>query len=432
MAAQDLVKATSSLTKASQCRDDTAILAKAHANWEEYLTPAPMSIAFLGELVFISSKQDFSIKAGGPIGGFKFLKYPDSFRACLLQVCNSGWTAFNEAHKNMDQIRLHTLNVPSYIKTAVSILIQNDDNLVQNLLPDTLDSINNISASCVVLAESVEKKFAYVTDLISEFLETCTSAKQSYGKEVEEIRKMVEYQKMKAQFSSASEKYENSLKKMEEKQRAMAEIRNKLRNSEVQEIDFDTTIKMLAEGLQAMGQLQEKWRKMVQFFQMISNIINTCLKTSLEGFTKTAGNSKLKFGSSLYLQDMIYRQAFEASNIANLVNMISGTYTEISSKYLMDRINSLGRIMALDPKDPNFKAERVALAESCDKAAEEIRACVLKNKELYEKNRKARLEQIENGLKSVLPPASEKETKDVQKIVASGFQRNPVDVDQFS
>ncbi|XP_034146570.1 uncharacterized protein LOC105027184 [Esox lucius] len=696
MAAKDLIRATSSLTKASQCREDTAILSKAHANWEEYLTPAPMSIAFLGELIFISSKQDFSIKAGEPTGGFMFIKYPDSFRACLLQVCNSGWEAFNEAHKSMDQIRLHTQNVPPYIKAAVEILVQNDDVLVKSLLPDTLDSINNISASCVELAKSVENKFAYVTKLISELLETCTSAKQSYGTKMKEVRKMLEYQKlqkeilekenelaekeyvklqklqdktyedfkkamdslpsgwdmigmnfveainnvlniplqlpslaatiltptsvnnvltaafklpslsaslfkktlknpintfatnevlcqsplllvtaqtldgfiqkdkiewskvvdektgtmttdwlveqienllssieqadqsptktqaeqmcqqiiticadlssmaldgqqdngtknkkvikqikkvmnsamkfdcsakkitqtsalpvtspgmskvqssssgsagqmasenarfrieqMKAQFENASEKYERSLEKMEDKQRGLAEILNKLRNSEVQDIEFGSTIKMLAEGLQAMGILQEKWRKMVQFFQMISNIINTCLKTSLQDFTKKSQNLDLKYGSNFFLKDMIYRQAFEASNIANLVNMISGTYTEISSEYLMDRINSLGRLMTLDPNDPSFKTERLALAASCDDAEKQIRACVVKNKELYKINSQARLQLIENELKSILPPPSEKETKEMQIIVASGFKDDRGDVDQF-
>ena len=46
------------------------MLTKANDNWEEYLTPSPMTIAFLGELAFISAKQDFSIKDGGPVYGF--------------------------------------------------------------------------------------------------------------------------------------------------------------------------------------------------------------------------------------------------------------------------------------------------------------------------------------------------------------------------
>lgn len=681
MASKELIKATSSLTKASQCREDTAILTQAHANWENYLTPAPMSIAFLGELVFISSNQDFSIRDGNPEGGFKFIKYPDSFRACLMQVCNSGWRAFNQAHKNMDQIFLHTQNVPTYIKRTVQILLQNDDDLVKSLLPDTLDSIANISTNCVELAKSVESKFLDVTELITELLKTCTCAKQKYGSHLKEVRKMLENEKckkailqkenrqaeeafkkhgkqleeanknfqkaidsmpsgwdiigmnfvegftnsiislvggatnatiaadssdthtkydtsgspkdmfatnnivskssillaiaqslvgliqkdqiewskfldektgqlipdwlktqiedvlsnikdvdqcpakpqaekicdqgiticsdlsalapegkhdddaknkeliqrirklmtsaqqfdssgkkdtktsaffvnpprmskvrsassgsgsqtatedarfrieqMKIQLANAREMYEKSLGKMEEKNRVLAETLNKMRNLHVEGIDFDTTIKMLAEGLSAMGELQEKWHKMVQFFQMVSNIIDTCLNTSLQDLVKTARKPHLKYDSNMFLKDMIYQQAFQASNIANLVNMISGTYTEVSSKYLMDRVGSLGRLMALDPKDPHFKDERLILAASCDDAENEIKALVLKNKELYKARTKARLEKIENELNAVLPPPSEKETNKLREIVASGFQDNPEDIDQF-
>lgn len=87
--------------------------------------------------------------------------------------------------------------------------------------------------------------------------------------------------------------------------------------------------------------------------------------------------------------------------------------------------------MALDPKDPHFKDERLILAASCDDAENEIKALVLKNKELYKARTKARLEKIENELNAVLPPPSEKETNKLREIVASGFQDNPEDIDQF-
>uniref|UniRef100_A0A674BQD6 Zgc:162509 n=2 Tax=Salmo trutta TaxID=8032 RepID=A0A674BQD6_SALTR len=238
-------------------------------------------------------------------------------------------------------------------------------------------------------------------------------------------------EQMKTQLANAREMYEKSLEKMEEKNRVLVETLNKMRNLHVEGIDFDTTIKMLAEGLSAMGELQEKWHKMVQFFQMVSNIIDTCLNTSLQDLVKTARKPDMKYDSNMFLKDMIYQQAFQASNIANLVNMISGTYTEVSSKYLMDRVGSLGRLMALDPKDPRFKGERIILADSCDDAGKDIKALVLKNKELYKARTKARLEKIENELNAVLPPPSEKETNKLREIVASGFQNNPEDIDQF-
>ena len=40
-----------SLTKSSDVREDIALVMAPHANWEEYLMPAPISIAILGKLL---------------------------------------------------------------------------------------------------------------------------------------------------------------------------------------------------------------------------------------------------------------------------------------------------------------------------------------------------------------------------------------------
>ena len=82
----------------SKDKNETALLMMSPGmNWGEFLTPAPMSIALLGQLMLIAGEKDFSLSK--PEKGFQFIRYPESFRACLVQVSNSGWTAFNEAHK---------------------------------------------------------------------------------------------------------------------------------------------------------------------------------------------------------------------------------------------------------------------------------------------------------------------------------------------
>ena len=68
-------------------------------NWADFLTPEPMCIALLGQLMLMSTEKDFSLKKREPKDGFKYMQYPESFRASLVQVCNAGWTAFNEAYK---------------------------------------------------------------------------------------------------------------------------------------------------------------------------------------------------------------------------------------------------------------------------------------------------------------------------------------------
>lgn len=672
-----IAKITQSLTTAAEMRETTKMLMQPNANWEGYLTPAPLSIAIMGELVFISSCEDFSINKNCPEGGFKYIKYPNSFRACLMQVCNSGWQAFNEAHKNMDQIRIHTATVPDYMKTAVNVLFNASDDVIKTLLPNQLGNIKEIAEECVTLAEGVEQKYLNVIYLIQELLEGCMNAKHFYGEELEKVKMKLEEAKMKEQtarqlnqrskkamedlakemegaqaafksvmdsipsgweiiamdfvegistaatgilngfsfqasrshegaggsatntnkadtgideitlirvcsksgeilklagllkdfvtkgeidwknlydqknksctkagwvegqfqrineelnmledeklcykalsicqrgieicdnmslynpeckwndkqdkklvkdikklhedalaFDSKSKKisgapamtpkppmmfkaenssghtsagqrasenarykielsreqlkhtrdsYQKSVENMEKNERELNEILCEMQNCNIQEINFDTTIKMLVKGLDAMGRVKEQWEKMVHFFQMVSNIVKTSLSNTLKNFVTTCDDSKkLSYNDKLFTKDLLYNQAFQASNIASLVHMISGTYTEVSNRYLMDRMSSLGRLMAMDKDRPEFLHERTLLQTSCQEAQNGILQLVKKNKKDFEKSTVVRMEKIECELKAILPAAPPQETERLKEIVQSSFEQ---------
>ncbi|KAI5101125.1 hypothetical protein C0J45_8328 [Silurus meridionalis] len=661
-----------SLTTAEEMRNQTKLVMQPYANWEEYLTPAPLSIAILGELVFISSKDDFSINKNPPKDGYQYIKYPDSFRACLMQVCNSGWWAFNEAHKNMDQIRLHTMAVPDYMKTAVKILFQDNDEVVKAHLPDQLENIRVIADDCLELANSTEKRFTDVIDIIQELLEACVNAQCFYGEELEAIKKKLEEAKLRkqsaeeaakrsekamktmeeqlneahenykkamdslpsgwdmigmdfvsgltetftgvvngvtafishhafsgktpkikdqdstadafdviniysksaeiltctknvqrfvkdqvinwkdlydqknkatktdfqakqfkrikqslekspkcnvkdeaqnlcdegieicaelaksapegkceeakekqlieriqkltessrsfdskskdvtktpplaptppmmfkeernsenmsasqrasedarfrieqnrAQLNKTREIYEKSVETMENNQKELTDILVTMRNCNLKEIDFNTTIKMLVKGMDAMGRVKEQWEKMVRFFQMVSNIVKTTLTRTLKDFVTTSEKTQtLSYNAKLFSKDLLYNQAFQATNIASLVNMISATYTEVSTKYLMDRVSSLGKLMAMDKEKPEFLSELEQLENSCDEAQTDILQLVLKNKEEFKSKSAARLEKIDKELLAILPAADPEEIKSIQAAVKSGF-----------
>ncbi|KAM9434617.1 uncharacterized protein Hap1MRO34_002378 [Clarias gariepinus] len=677
----EIAKKKQSLNTAEEMRNQTKLVMQPYANWEEYLTPAPLSIAILGELVFISSSTDFSINKNPPKDGYKFIRYPDSFRACLMQVCNSGWGAFNEAHKNMDQIRLHTMAVPDYMKMAVKILFQENNEIVQAHLPDQLANIRIIADDCLELANSTEKRFSDVINIIHELLEACVNAQHFYGEELDAIKRKLEEAKLRKQSSdeamerstksmkaiekemekahksydkamaslpngwemigmdfvagltesittllngatslismpitliskaatkissktddnkgqesavdpvdliniysksaemlkcteniqifmqdniinwkdlydqknkaavtdfqadqfkriieslkespncSAKEdaqnickegiaicaelakyapegkcedaktnelvdrikkltdsarrfdskskditkspamtptppmmnKEESKSKKMSASQRAsenatfrieqsrtqldktreiydkcvenmkknqeeLTEILQIMRNCEVKEIDFKTTIQMLIKGMDAMGKVKEQWEKMVRFFQMVSNIVKTSLTRTLKDFATTSEKTQsLSYSAKLFSKDLLYNQAFQATNISNLVHMISGTYTEVSNKHIMDRISSLGKLMAMDKNKPEFLSERQMLQNSCDEAQKAILALVIKNKEEFQNKSVARMEKIDKELLAILPAAAPEKIKSIQEAVKSGF-----------
>ncbi|XP_078392646.1 uncharacterized protein LOC144676001 [Cetorhinus maximus] len=671
-------------TKAEEVRRDNMLIMQPYANWEEFLMPAPMSIAILGELIIISSVSDFPVNKHTPDRQYKYIKYPESFRACLMQVSNQGWKSFNLAHTNMDQVRLHSQSVPTHLKYAVQTLMNGDQQALEKILPLQLGSIKAVADECLGLAQEVEQSFSSVTDLIHELLEACTSAKGAYEAESKEVQHSLEEAKLrkataenekrqveeyftsmnkqveeahdayraalgsapsewgvvgmfavensinmvsnlvsgfmsmvtadpvslsttvvetlanvgnvvaekvrnkdraktsaqqteldpvaasnvlsksselliatvklqdllsedaklslnkllddmtgrvnsdisrrmfqkikteinleedcspkgaaltlcrkgiaicekleeigqcespsevqmenvamrigelygkvvkfsagcmasnsssvlpqtapnlskvvgdqdpedksivqtvvtqarlkienaKAHLDSTRAEYERSFQSMKETNKELDEILIMMRKCQVTKIDFDTTLKMLAQGLDALGRVREQWTKMTRFFQMVSNLIHICLTTSLKKFTTDTEEIQgiTGYNQQKLIRDLVYAQAFQATNISHLINMISRTYVEISSKYLMSRVTSLGRLITLDPEDAEFQTERQLLQQGCDDARKMIMERVLSSKEEFESRVQQRIEAIDSGLKAVLPPPSE-------------------------
>lgn len=95
----DLNKALINANSGDDKNETALLMMSSSMNWAQFLTPAPWSIALLGHLMLVAGQRDFSLENQRPEKGFQFIKHPESFRACLVQVTNAGWNAFNEAHK---------------------------------------------------------------------------------------------------------------------------------------------------------------------------------------------------------------------------------------------------------------------------------------------------------------------------------------------
>ncbi len=95
----------------------------------------------------------------------------------------------------------------------------------------------------------------------------------------------------------------------------------------------------LVEGMKALAELREQWGKMVEFFQMLSNIVKCCLNTSLKSFVQTSQGKLAHIDSaamSAAMRDVIFEQAFQANQIAYVVNNISSVYVHGGVPYAFD------------------------------------------------------------------------------------------------
>uniref|UniRef100_A0A8C3I3D2 Uncharacterized protein n=1 Tax=Chrysemys picta bellii TaxID=8478 RepID=A0A8C3I3D2_CHRPI len=273
---QALVKAELSVSKAKDVRKETELRMKSYANWEEFLMPAPISIAILGQLVFISAGQgDFSINKNPPQGGFKHIKYPESFRACLCQVSNQGWAAFNTAHVNMDQIRLLSMSVPGRMKAIVKILFQ-DMETVNAMLPTHLKNMKAVADDCKDLAQGVKDKYSDVIYLIQELMEACLNAKKSYEDELKDIQIALQQAQIKEKATQEAQK-----------------LAEQYHNQMKQQVDesfkqYNEAMKAIPTGWDAVG------------MTIVENITNG-LTSLITGFTSmfTGKSSKIQVGKTI-------------------------------------------------------------------------------------------------------------------------------------
>ncbi|KAG6923775.1 hypothetical protein G0U57_019312 [Chelydra serpentina] len=440
---------TLSITEADKVRKEAELLLKPDAKWEELLMPAPISIAILGELACISMRQKdcVSISKNSPKDGFKSIKRPESFRACLRQVSDQAWEAFNEVHVNMDQIRLRSMYVSKKMTNIMQGFFQNPQ-VGKNQLQAEITKIQNTAEKCTESAQEMKDKFLEVIFLVKELLQACQNAEHGYEKDLNGVRMELEQAKIKEksvrktmedtewkqmqmevemkealneigealdfspiscydvgsdvtdktewikkQLSKVEESGEalrrshkedhRSVKNIIELMKELTEILCEIKEYETREKDFETARKMLIERQDALGKVEQQWDKMVQFFHMISNLLQICFNWHLQE----------SLASVECIQQVTH--AFSAANVARLVHMISQTFTQVCEKYLLNLVSSSGRVLTMEPSNPSFDPECAKIASGCDEAQKAISSLVLEMKDKFKRNFNAGLEAIE-------------------------------------
>ena len=198
--------------------DDFCLTLGSDYNWEHLLSPAPLGIAVLGNLMYMAgTMKDFAIDDNQPKNAtFKHINHPKSFRATLVQISNAGYRAFLSAHVNMDKMRLHAFNVPGYMQQATKLLISNNEQVIKSLVPGQLENISRVAKECCKLSKDVVSNFDDVMDLTFEVIEACTSTKGHKEHIVSEAIKELQTLKTKSEMTKALvEGLESEKKKME-------------------------------------------------------------------------------------------------------------------------------------------------------------------------------------------------------------------------
>ncbi|KAI0699639.1 hypothetical protein C8T65DRAFT_709898 [Cerioporus squamosus] len=146
----------------------------------DVLVPAPMAVSILGQLTLVATATDFKLVQ--PTEGFKHVRYPDSFRATIMQLVNSGCLALNHSFVNFDEINKRCAAVRPGVNNIVGLLIGHEDNTprqnelaLERHLPNQIASLSKTVQACLDKAKETDDVFGQLLELTMEIHESCTA-----------------------------------------------------------------------------------------------------------------------------------------------------------------------------------------------------------------------------------------------------------------
>ena len=224
--------------------------------------------------------------------------------------------------------------------------------------------------------------------------------------------------------------YDEGNKQLKESNKELSKVLQSLVEFSPEKIaNFDQIRETLIKGIKALASVRERWQKLVEFFQCITNIIKVCQKESLTSFveySKVAQERRLTKGytDTDFMRDLIYEQVSQANKTSYVVWSISNTYVEVSRNHLMSRLASLGHLIALDPEKDRATIEekRIELLEGSQEAERAIMQLVSEAQNTSHEKVGERIKQFEEEMDKVLPPEDPARIKEINDSVAKAVK----------
>lgn len=250
---------------------------------------------------------------------------------------------------------------------------------------------------------------------------TANMAVESARFKIAETRGLLEKQEM---------LYDEGNKQLKESNKELSKVLQSLVEFSPEKIaNFDQIRETLKKGIKALASVRERWQKLVEFFQCITNIIKVCQKESLTSFveySKVAQERRLTKGytDTDFMRDLIYEQVSQANKTSYVVWSISNTYVEVSRNHLMSRLASLGHLIALDPEKDRatIEAKRIELLEGSQEAERAIMQLVSEAQNTFHEKVGERIKQFEEEMEKVLPPEDPARIKEINDSVAKAVK----------
>ncbi|XP_028405078.1 uncharacterized protein LOC114527584 [Dendronephthya gigantea] len=397
------------------------------------LTQAPsIFITRLGRLLLISARQDFSLKELCPSTNFEYIKFPDSFRACLVQISNGVGLAFDAVHRSMIRISVKCEHIVMEAKAALE-LMEKGTRQERKIALRRLQNAKESCQECVEAAESITEEFKKVGKVTSELHEALIGTKEQTEDEEKSTRNKIEEARKKMERITESEKnldekWDEAKKKNEDAAAAspllqwsiFPDLSSVARQAVNVIVALKRTIMIQVSTSETAGSSsttseqkdeneigqktgrstkdQDMWQypnidddqgifdldtrlnKVMHHWEIVREIFQNVTEKYLKGACKELLDGQEMSDNT---RGRLIQDSKNAINVACMVHLISSVYVEASNKYLLVGVDSLHSITLLESSSDDARMEEVQrkLKEDAKEAEGEI-------SKIFEKKRK--------------------------------------------
>lgn len=202
-------------------------------------------------------------------------------------------------------------------------------------------------------------------------------------------------------------------KKMMELCVRLEETLIKISEAKADELNLDEIMKIIREAIKTFSDLKAQWAKIIEFFQLISALIETA-RTTCQKFTGYV-EANQKDTTSKMRQDLTFKSAYEAVKITYLVQNMTMWYVDVSDKHILPRIARLSNVFCFDPTDASEKRRMDKymdeLNESVKVAQSDIKYMMQKGQREFLNNCGRRLNKIFDCFEAMLPEVASEPAK---------------------
>jgi len=191
---------------------------------------------------------------------------------------------------------------------------------------------------------------------------------------------------------------------LEKNQKELGEIVGRMATLNMQEINYEKILELIAEGIKRLGQISENWTNLVMFFQAVADRARILVKGPLDIFLAEA-KVRVTDEDRQYFVETLTEQAQSINAGAYFLYTVSSTYVDVSGRFLMQRLAGLAKLLATTDE-----AERTNLLLDLQTQANVAQAAIKemsqKKRDEYKQLVNARKIELDDVLKKLGSPSS--------------------------